>query len=136
MAKNLTNTFLQKYEKLIHSLAVDHPTLLSVKTSILERGGPALYLNPEVQKHPGAFGTRNEIAHLHESDGGSMHVSMSPKDAKLVIEKGWGERFGLSGTFLPITYTMVYAPRDEEEMKVVERIVRAGVKFMLDEKTS
>ncbi|CZR68967.1 uncharacterized protein PAC_18868 [Phialocephala subalpina] len=122
-----------KYEKLIHSLAVDHPTKLSVKTSILERGGPALYINPEVEKHPGAFGTRNEIAHLHESDGGSMHVSISPKDAKLVIEKGWGERFGLSGTILPVTYTMVYAPRDEEEMKVVERIVRAGVKFMLGE---
>jgi len=62
-----------------------------------------------------------------------MHVSISPKDAKLVIEKGWGERFGLSGTILPVTYTMVYAPRDEEEMKVVERIVRAGVNFMLGE---
>lgn len=62
-----------------------------------------------------------------------MHVSISPKDAKLVIEKGWGERFGLSGTILPVTYTMVYAPRDEEEIKVVERIVRAGVKFMLGE---
>jgi len=123
----------QTYEKLVHSLAADHPIQLSVKTSILEGSGLALYINPEVEKHPGAFGTQNEITHFHESDGGSMHVSISPKDARLVIEKGWGERFGLSGTILPVTYTMVYAPRDEEEAKIVEKIVRAGVKFMLGE---
>ncbi|KAE8445355.1 hypothetical protein EG329_013477 [Mollisiaceae sp. DMI_Dod_QoI] len=125
-----------RYEALIHSLAVSQPTKLSVNTSVLERGGPALFINHDVSKHPGAFGTRNEIAHVHESDG-SMHVSIAPKDAKLVIERGWGERFGLSGSVLPVTYTMIYAPRpgeeEEEEMKIVERIIRAGVKFMLGE---
>ena len=62
-----------------------------------------------------------------------MHVSLSPPDAKLVIERGWGERFGLSGSVLPVTYIMVYAPRPGEvkEAETVERIIRAGVKFML-----
>jgi len=66
-----------------------------------------------------------------------MHVSLSPVDAKLVIERGWGQRFGLSGTVLPVTYVMVYAPRQGEEeegdLNVVERIVGAAVKFMLGE---
>jgi hypothetical protein len=66
-----------------------------------------------------------------------MHISLSPPDAKLIIERGWGERFGLSGTIVPVTYVMIYAPRlgdkEEEYCKVVERIVRAGVRFMLGE---
>jgi len=79
----------------------------------------------------------NEIAHLHESEG-SMHVCLSLPDAKLVIERGWGERFGLSGSIVPVTYIMVYAPhqgegKEEEEVKIVEGIIRAGVKFMLGE---
>lgn len=74
----------------------------------------------------------NEITHLHESEG-SMHVSLSPPDAKLVIERGWGERFGLSGSIMPVTYIMVYAPRpgDVKEEETVEGIIRAGVRFVL-----
>ena len=62
-----------------------------------------------------------------------MHVSLSPPDAKLVIERGWGERFGLSGSIVPVTYIMIYAPHPGEvkEEETVERIIRAGVKFML-----
>ncbi|KAE9369170.1 hypothetical protein N431DRAFT_379960 [Stipitochalara longipes BDJ] len=126
----------ERFENLIRSLSDEKPDKLSVTTSVLERTGPALALNSSVQKHPGAYGTRNEIAHLHESEG-SLHVCLSPPDAKLVIERGWGERFGLSGSVLPVTYTMVYAPRqgeaEEKEVDIVERIIRAGVKFMLGE---
>jgi hypothetical protein len=121
---------------LITSLAAEQPGKLKVATSVLERAGSALFIESSVQKHPGAFGTRNEIAHLHTSDG-SMHVSISPLDAKLVIERGWGQRFGLSGSILPFTYTMIYAPRagpeEDEDVKVVGAIIRAGVKFMLGE---
>ncbi|KAN0101501.1 hypothetical protein V8E51_012011 [Hyaloscypha variabilis] len=126
----------ERFETLIQSLADEKPDKLSVRTSVLERTGPALALNASVQKHPGAYGTRNEIVHLHESEG-SMHVCLSPPDAKLVIERGWAERFGLSGSIVPVTYVMIYAPRhgetEEEEVKIVEGIVRAGVKFMLGE---
>lgn len=133
LAALLTNS--QRFETLIRSLADEKPDKLSVRTSVLERTGPALALNSSVQKHPGAYGTMNEIAHLHESEG-SLHVCLSPPDAKLVIERGWGERFGLSGSIVPVTYIMVYAPRQgegEEEVKIVEGIIRAGVKFMLGE---
>jgi hypothetical protein len=73
---------------------------------------------------------------MHPLDG-SVHVSLSPRDAKLVIERGWGERFGLSGTAVPVTYILVYAPRpgkeEEREAEIVERILTAGMKFMLGE---
>jgi hypothetical protein len=126
----------QRFKSVVQEIA-DANSKLSVSTSALERGGPALFINADVEKHVGAYWTRNEIAHLHPLDG-SMHLSVAPKDAKLVIERGWGERFGLSGTLLPCTYVMVYAPRsgpdEEAEMKVVENIIKAAVKFMLGEK--
>lgn len=74
---------------------------------------------------------------MHPLDG-SVHLSLAPRDAKLVIERGWGERFGLSGSLLPVTYIMVYAPRQGEreagETEIVEKIVTAGMKFMLGER--
>lgn len=56
---------------------------------------------------------------------------LAPRDARLVIERGWGERFGLSGTVMPSWYVMVYAPRSEAEMSVVEGILRAAARFMI-----
>jgi hypothetical protein len=73
---------------------------------------------------------------MHEEDG-SLHLTLAPHDAKTVIERGWGERQGLSGVLLPRSYLMVYAPRsgenEEEEIKVVESIIRASVRFMLEQ---
>lgn len=126
----------QRVSKFLHILASNSPSQLVAGTSVLERGGPALLIQPQVEKHAGARGTRNEIAHVHPLDG-SVHASLAPRDAKLVIERGWGERFGLSGTALPVTYIMVYAPRAGEreaaEAEIVERIITAGMKFMLGE---
>ena len=72
--------------------------------------------------------TRGEVAHVHESDG-SMHMIFGPSDARTVIEKGWGERHPLSGVYpgLPVTYLMIYAPRDPEEVALVQQLVRAAI---------
>jgi hypothetical protein len=61
----------------------------------------------------------------------SLHVWLSGPDARLVVEKGWGERFPLSamGMCHP-SWVMVYAPRDAEEVKTVEEIVKAGVGYL------
>jgi len=60
-----------------------------------------------------------------------MHVTLHPADAKLVIEKGWAQRHPLArggwlSRFVPEGFMMVYAPRNEEEVEVVMRIVRAA----------
>lgn len=50
-----------------------------------------------------------------------------------MIEKGWGERHPLSGARaigIPKEYIGIYAPRDEEELAIVEKIVIAAVSYM------
>lgn len=54
---------------------------------------------------------------------------MSPYLA--VIERGWGERHPLSGTpVIPKEYLLIYAPRDQEELDVVERVFVASIGYM------
>ena len=69
---------------------------------------------------------------MHASDG-SMHMSLTPKDAKLVLDKGWGQRHGLSERVIYSGFVMIYAPRDDGEARVVEKILRASVGFMTGE---
>jgi len=59
-----------------------------------------------------------------------MHIILSPSDAKEVITKGWGEFHGLAGqNGLIKTYTMIYSPRDEQELAITRQILEAGVKY-------
>ena len=70
-----------------------------------------------------------EIGHIHESDM-TAHVLLSLADAKDVIAKGWGERHRATGTVaIPLGYTMLYLPRNKEEVEVMTRILEAGVEF-------
>ncbi len=52
----------------------------------------------------------------------------------VVIERGWGERHPLSGVrlfkIMPKEYVGIYAPRDDGELEVVEKILVASVLFM------
>jgi hypothetical protein len=54
---------------------------------------------------------------------------LSLVDQKRVIELGWGRRHRLSGSVVPWNYTLVYAPRDAEELEVWKRITIAGARF-------
>lgn len=55
--------------------------------------GPAVYVKPDVETiNPFAHKIFFEVAHVHPADN-SLHVYVSPLDAKLVIERGWGQRF-------------------------------------------
>jgi hypothetical protein len=112
-------------------LATSRPDELHIATSAWEKHGPALFVS-----HPkeGSMATKNknEIVHLHEFDG-SVQLILTPKDAKTVLEKGWGERFGLSGVVVESGYVMIYAPRDEEELEVVKRVVGACLRYLMEE---
>ena len=68
-----------------------------------------------------------EIAHLHTIDS-SMHMTLHPADAAVVINRGWGERHPLAGrgSWVPRGFVMVYAPRSHDEIDVLMEIVRAG----------
>ena len=76
-------------------------------------------------------GATGEVCHAHPSDG-SLHMTLHPADAAIVIENGWGERHPLARggwcrRFVPREFVLVYAPRDERDVEVIMRIVRAAV---------
>lgn len=66
----------------------------------------------------------------------SMHVTLAPKDAILVIEKGWGVRHPASGEppmgvpRLAAGYVLTYAPRNGDELEVLKQIVEASAAFV------
>lgn len=71
----------------------------------------------------------HELFHIHPLDK-SFHCNLHPGDAKLLIEKGWAEWFGLAGKVGQGKGTvLVYAVRDDEGLKVLEGIWEAAVCF-------
>lgn len=102
---------------------------IETRASKTEGGsGPALYVKPDVKTiNPMAHKIFYEVAHVHPSEN-SLHVYVSPQDAKLVMKRGWGQRFPVTW-LAPPSWVMVYAPRSEEEVEVVKEIVRAAICF-------
>ncbi|EKJ75678.1 hypothetical protein NXS19_012514 [Fusarium pseudograminearum] len=125
---------IDRYQSFLSSLASESPSKLKIATSVVERHGQALFVASENPSHPIAKRMYGEIGHMHGSDG-SMHLNLAPRDAKLVLEKGWGQRHPLGGTILYLGDVMIYAPRNEEELEVVKRITRGAAKFMLGEES-
>lgn len=79
---------------------------------------------------PEAFLVGREFAHLHPPPDLSLHAMLPRELAAEATGTGWAEphpvaRLGL----IPETAVMIYAPRDEEELDVVERLVRASYDF-------
>jgi hypothetical protein len=126
---------------------------LEIKRSHYELHNDALYVAESVLQDEGEKGrklpwtsryAKGEAAHVH--DDRSVHLYLHPADAKVVIEKGWGERHRLSRTWpwylgggkgrigLAHTWILLYGPRDQEELEVVRRLLGDGVKWMLGER--
>lgn len=113
-----------------------------IGTSCFEKHGTGLF-----SVSPAKRTCQGEICHAHPSDG-SMHMTLHPADAKTMLEAGWGERHpiargGWFERFVPGSFVMVYAPRDDGELAVVLEIVKAaawfvsggdGVKEVVDER--
>lgn len=88
-----------------------------------------------------AYQMGGEFAHIHETGDHSLHVVLSPADAKKVIEAGWGQRHALAGwrplggrlekvINIPETYLLIYTPRTADEVEVVLEIVRAAIRHV------
>ncbi|KAL4791088.1 hypothetical protein BDV19DRAFT_371195 [Aspergillus venezuelensis] len=110
--------------------------------SPLERNTDAALVCKHIPLTPAAKEMKREICHLHGTHDFSSHVTLSPADCKKVIELGWAQRFPFAGstifkniTFgrlavIPEEYLFVYAPRDEEEIEIVMRIMQASVRYV------
>ncbi|KAH4948719.1 hypothetical protein HBI56_134020 [Parastagonospora nodorum] len=117
--------YTQLVERL-SALAADPRNKLVERTSCFEKNSSGLFASVPITRTCGG-----EICHAHPSDG-SMHLTLHPADAKLVLENGWGERHPLARggwcrRFVPKEFVLVYAPRDAAEVEVVMNIVAASV---------
>ncbi|OHF03646.1 hypothetical protein CORC01_00965 [Colletotrichum orchidophilum] len=133
---------MREYIKnLFSNAASQNPTLLTTKLSLYERSNPALFVSSQILASAPATSTttiaRGEVGHHHGDL--SIHLYLSPADAKVAITKGWAERHRLSlpkGSLLANrmhladSYLMIYGPRDEGEMEVLAEMLRCGVRFM------
>ena len=130
----------QAMRRALNSLADSHPSIISKGNSCFEKHGLALFLSEDREPHAPNIGSTHlnetcqktgEFCHLHGTDT-SMHLTLHPQDAALVISHGWGERHPLAGrnifgkVLLPAGFVMVYAPNEEYQIGVLMEIVRAG----------
>ena len=116
----------------------EHSQVLTLDLSKTEgRSTDAIYARPDLPGRDSTAKDRmlgNELAHVHPADN-SLHVWVSPADAKQIVEKGWGERFPLSSLgMLHPSWIMVYAPRSMEEVDTIEDIVKAAIGYLTGER--
>jgi len=110
----------------VNALALFFPPSFSA-SSVYGKTHPE-FLTPE-----SSLASPREFAHIHGGES-SMHVILSPLDAVLAIDRGWAVRFPLAGGLgvwgRAQGRVLVYAPRDEEEVELVMRFVRAGWEYL------
>jgi hypothetical protein len=104
---------------------VERPSRISVP------GARALMLAPgEPPGPPEAFMVPGEFAHVHPAPDHSLHAMLPLELAEAAIEAGWAEQHPVARMgLIPATAVMLYAPRDDEELDVVEGLVRASHAF-------
>lgn len=130
-------------QNLFDNAIKQHPELLEMKKSLYERHHDALFVSAgllqsqESSVPDTARVARGEIGHMHTDL--SIHLYLSPADARQVIQKNWGERHRLSvpktswfrNKFgVADTYLMIYGPRDEKDMEVFKVILARSISFM------
>jgi hypothetical protein len=83
-----------------------------------------------------AFLLEREFAHVHVEDDGSLHATLSEPLRTEAMEMGWAEPHPLAGapTVSPNT-VMIYAPRNETEVKAIIKLVTASWAYARGEPT-
>ena len=107
------------------------PGVLEEPSRISVPGARALILAPgEPTGPPEAFLIEREFAHLHPAPDHSLHAMLPLEAAREAIDAGWAEHHpvALRG-LIPQTAVMLYAPRSEDELDVIESLVRASHAF-------
>ena len=71
-----------------------------------------------------------EFAHLHPAPDHSLHAMLPTETVTDAVAAGWAEPHpvALRG-LIPPTAVMLYAPRSEPEMEVIETLIRASHAF-------
>jgi hypothetical protein len=94
-------------------------------------GARALVLAPGDPGGPAeALLIDREFAHFHPAPDHSLHAMLPTKTVNEAVTAGWAEPHpvALRG-LIPANAVMLYAPRDEVELDVIEALVRASYAF-------
>ncbi|HEX7275942.1 MAG TPA: luciferase family protein [Acidimicrobiales bacterium] len=106
------------------------PGVVEVPSRISVPGARALWLEEGAGGPPEAFMIGHEFAHLHPGHDQSLHAMLPAALAEEAVAAGWAEPHPMARLgFIPGTAVMVYAPRDDAEREVVERLIRASHAF-------
>ncbi|MCJ1249768.1 hypothetical protein MMC30_006994 [Trapelia coarctata] len=141
--RQLTDTASAEVKKTFRNafqqIPAHNESLLESSPSLMEGGtSPAVFVSEPsfTTNHLHSKRSPREVFHIHTSEG-SSHGIFSKADAKIIIEKGWGERHGLGGRAMgiPNTYLMIYAPRNENEVEIICKLAKAAARYGLEGKT-
>lgn len=111
----------------LFSAASELPGVVVGPSHVSVPGARAFHLPACTQPAVAGFMVAREFAHLHPASDGSLHLAMPPAIVHAVVENGWAEYHPLAGKHgLPTNIVMVYGPRDEAELEVVQALVHAS----------
>ncbi|MDX6397311.1 MAG: hypothetical protein QOJ43_719 [Gaiellaceae bacterium] len=123
----LTQNAPADLQERVFALASSLPGVVVGPSAVSVPGARAFHLPETAPAARETFMVEREFAHIHPSSDGSLHLVLAPDVVDAVIENGWAERHPLAGQYgLPGNIVMVYGPRDEGELAVVEDLVRAS----------
>ncbi|KAK2616413.1 hypothetical protein QQS21_000655 [Conoideocrella luteorostrata] len=112
----------------LKELTSENSSTLQSELSVLEGPVPAVQLKKGLDLPKYLEVTRGEMIHVHPADG-STHLILSLEDSRSVIERGWGQRHRLSGRWLGWGYTLVYAPRNQDEFELWKNVTCAAARY-------
>jgi Family of unknown function (DUF5519) len=111
----------------VFALGSSLPGVVVGPSAVSVPGARAFHLPGSTAATREAFMVGREFAHLHPPSDGSLHMVLPPDVAETAIKNGWAERHPLAGRYgLSENVVMVYGPRDDDELAVVEELVRAA----------
>jgi len=126
----LTQNAPRELQERVFSFARSLAGVVVGPSAVSVPGARAFHLPGTPERALDAFMVGHEFAHLHPERDGSLHLTLPPAEVEGVIENGWAERHPLAGRHgLPSNIVMVYGPRDNDELEVVEDLVRASHRY-------
>jgi phospholipase/carboxylesterase len=126
----LTQNAPTELQERLFAYAAALPGVAVGPSGISVPGARAFHLPMSPNEQQNAFLIGREFAHLHPPYDGSLHLVLPPTEVDKMIENGWGERHPQAGrSGRPDNIVMVYGPRDEDELHVVEELLSASYAF-------
>lgn len=123
----LTQNAPPELQERVFAFASALPGVIVGPSAVSVPGARAFHLPDRTDGAREGFMVGREFAHLHPPRDGSLHMALPLDVVDRVIGNGWAERHPLAGRYgLPGNIVMVYGPRDEDELAVVEELVRAS----------